>query len=291
MPNGPHWEDYPPWSGAETWHSGECARRPARIPDRVFAIEPGTAGGGRLGRMTAPAEQPAWTITMPPAHTTSGAVEVVLSGALDLTAHALFCDTLRMALVAAASATPGTLRVDLTAVTALDRMLLGELVGLAETCAAQDIRLGIDVPPPLRTQLDVAELAPVVRFPAVAVADVPEPVLAVDITATWLDQATLVLAVAGDLDAATAPRMRDEVAVILAARPLRVVLDLTGVRFLSSAGVTELVRLAHSAVDDAITLHLAAGEHARQVFDLLGLSSTVLRVFPTREDALDGFAA
>ncbi|MEV6825113.1 STAS domain-containing protein [Amycolatopsis sp. NPDC051102] len=242
------------------------------------------ARAGRLTGMGDRVEQPAWGITMPPAGTTSG-VQVVMSGALGPAAHTRMRDTLRVALLTALSPEPSSLSVLLTAVTSCDGVLPEELHELAATCARENVPLRIDVSPALLPQLGSTELAPFLRLSDSTAAT--EPDLAV--VPTWIDRATLVIAVAGELDLVTTPRMRDDIAVILAARPLRLVLDVVGVSFLASIGVNEIVRLAHVAADDAMTLHVAAGEHNRRTFELLGLADTLLRVFDTPAQALTAF--
>ncbi|UOX88451.1 STAS domain-containing protein [Amycolatopsis sp. FBCC-B4732] len=95
----------------------------------------------------------------------------------------------------------------------------------------------------------------------------------------------------GELDMVSTPHMRDDLAIILAGRPQRLVLDLAEVSFLASTGANEIVRLAHATADDAVALHIAAGVHNRQTFELLGLAGTLLSVFDTRADALAAFTS
>ncbi|MFT7867411.1 MULTISPECIES: STAS domain-containing protein [Amycolatopsis] len=230
-------------------------------------------------------DESAWTITMPPARTTAGIVQVEMSGALGPAAHARLRETLRIALLTALSPEPAALGVTLTAVTSCDGVLPAELQELALTCARENLALRIEVTPALLPVLGSRELAPFLHLsdaPAAGASDVA-------VVPTWIDRATLVIAVTGELDLVTTARTRDEIAVILAARPLRLVLDLTGVSFLASTGVNEIVRLAHAAADDAVALHVAAGVHNRRTFELLGLTGTLLRVFDTRADALAAF--
>ncbi|WP_410667470.1 STAS domain-containing protein [Amycolatopsis sp. cmx-4-68] len=233
-----------------------------------------------------PGEQPAWTITMPPARTPSDVVRVVMSGVLGPAAHARLRETLRIALLTALSPEPAALGVTLTAVTSCDGVLPEELQELAVTCARENIPLDIEVTPALLPRLGSRQLAPFLRLSDSTVAGASD----VAVVPTWIDPATLVIALTGELDLVTTPRTRDVIAVILAGRPRRLVLDLAGVSFLASTGVSEIVRLAHTAADDAVVLHVAAGEHNRQTFELLGLTDTFLRVFDTRADALAAFS-
>jgi len=230
-------------------------------------------------------DEPPWTITMPPARATGGVVRVVMSGVLGPAAHARLREILRIALLTALSPEPAALGVTLTAVTSCDEVLPEELQELALTCARENLALRVEVTPALLPRLGSRELAPFLHLcdaPAAGTADVA-------VVPTWLDRATLAIALTGELDLVTTGRARDAIAVILAARPLRLVLDLTGVAFLASTGVNEIVRLAHAAADDAVSLHIAAGPHNRRTFELLGLTGAVLRVFDTRAEALAAF--
>ncbi|WP_410631174.1 STAS domain-containing protein [Amycolatopsis sp. cmx-4-83] len=228
---------------------------------------------------------PAWTITV--SRTDPAAVEILMSGVLGAPAYSLMRHTLRGASVAARAPGPGAIRVDLTATTRCDQVLAEELGQLALRCLDGPIRLRVDVPPHLLSKLGTTDL---VRFLHLADPAVTGTLL-VDVEATWIDKVTLVIAVTGELDLAGTPRMRDEVALILAGRPLRLVLDLNGVCFLASTGVNEIVRLAHAATEDAVTLHVAAGPDNRRMLTMLGLTDTLLRVFDTRADALAAFGS
>ncbi|WP_410631600.1 STAS domain-containing protein [Amycolatopsis sp. cmx-4-83] len=228
--------------------------------------------------------QPTWMITMSSPGIDAD-VEVVVSGAVGPAAHVELRDTLRLALLTARSPTPRALTVAMTAVTSTDDFVVRELRELASDCAREYVRLRICVPPALLPQF--SELAPFLQV-ADSTATSTWPL---QVVPTWIDQATLVVAVTGELDLVSTPHLRDDLAVILAGQPLRLVLDLTQVSFLASTGANEIVRLAHTATDDAVTMHVAAGVHNRRTFELLGLAGTVLRVFDTRVDALAAFAA
>ncbi len=243
------------------------------------------AGRWQTGRMGDGGDELAWAITMPPAQTASGVVRVVMSGALGPAAHARLRETLRIALLTALSPEPAALGVTLTAVTSCDGVLAAEMQELAITCARENVALRVEVTPALLPWLGSRELAPCLHLSDATVAGTSE----VAVVPTWLDPATLVIALTGELDLETTARTRDAIAVILAGQPRRLVLDLVGVSFLASTGVNEIVRLAHAAADDAVALHVAAGGHNRRTFELLGLTGTLLRVFDTRADALAAF--
>ena len=64
--------------------------------------------------------------------------------------------------------------------------------------------------------------------------------LALDIE-SWLDAGRAVVEVGGELDAYSAPALREELARIEAPRPLRIAVVMSGVTFLDSAGVGALI--------------------------------------------------
>lgn len=105
----------------------------------------------------------------------------------------------------------------------------------------------------------------------------------------WADPTLLIVSVAGAIDSVTAPQLRDGIALAMAAKPVKLVLDLTGTGFLSSAGVNELVQLAYAARDDTILLHLAASTAVRRPLEALGLVPEVLTVYASVADAVAAF--
>ena len=99
-----------------------------------------------------------------------------------------------------------------------------------------------------------------------------------------------VVSVAGEIDIATAARLREGLAGLAAAgRPL--VADLDQVRFIDSAGLAALVGAANRAAAHGGSLHLVcARPRTRQLFRLTGLDR---RLPPARtlEEALDAAMA
>jgi anti-sigma B factor antagonist len=67
------------------------------------------------------------------------------------------------------------------------------------------------------------------------------------------------VSVAGEVDTFTAPTLRSALDAELERRPPELVLDLRGVRFLGSAGLTALVKTKKSADARGIALRLIAG--------------------------------
>jgi len=58
------------------------------------------------------------------------------------------------------------------------------------------------------------------------------------------DGAAPTVALSGELDSSNVPQLQTAVAAILAEHPQRVVFDLSGLRFMDSAGISVLVKLA-----------------------------------------------
>jgi anti-sigma B factor antagonist len=69
---------------------------------------------------------------------------------------------------------------------------------------------------------------------------------------------SVVLAVSGELDVASAPMLRAQIKFALGGRPARLVLDLAGLRFCDAAGLSALVMARKAATRDGASLALAA---------------------------------
>lgn len=84
---------------------------------------------------------------------------------------------------------------------------------------------------------------------------------------------SLRLTLAGELDIASAGALRDRLLALCAAGDA-VVLDLSGLEFIDSSGVRELVRAMSRASRDgwALSLDPTTGPQVGRVIDLLGLS-------------------
>ena len=73
--------------------------------------------------------------------------------------------------------------------------------------------------------------------------------------------AAVVVEVAGEVDLASAADVADVVRAAFESRPGRVVIDLTEVRFLASAGLSVLVHAERTARESNQLLHVVVGEH------------------------------
>jgi anti-sigma B factor antagonist len=104
---------------------------------------------------------------------------------------------------------------------------------------------------------------------------------------------TVVVAVSGEADIQTAPRLLPAVEQCLEDRDCRMlVVDLSGVDFLASAGLGALVQVGEIASGKGLPFRLVVGtnRHVTRPLELSGLDQ-VFEVFANVEQALDGTAA
>jgi anti-anti-sigma factor len=98
--------------------------------------------------------------------------------------------------------------------------------------------------------------------------------------------AALVLRVTGDLDAMTAPTLVTHLDIALADAPPVVVVDMTDVEFLSSAGISVLVETHRLAERADISLRIVAdGPATSRPFRMMRLDE-VIDLYPTLADAM-----
>ncbi|MGP4057346.1 STAS domain-containing protein [Mycobacterium sp. 4D054] len=98
----------------------------------------------------------------------------------------------------------------------------------------------------------------------------------------------LVLHVAGDLDVLTAPTLVTHLDVALADSPAVLIVDITDVGFLSSAGISVLVETHRLTERANISLRVVAeGPATSRPLHLMRID-TVIDLYPTVEDALRG---
>lgn len=98
--------------------------------------------------------------------------------------------------------------------------------------------------------------------------------------------------VAGSLDSNSSPKAQQTLDGILASGARRIVVDLTALDYISSAGLRVLLatvkRLGGTAEGGGALRLFGLNETVREVFDISGFS-TILAVFATEADALKGF--
>jgi anti-anti-sigma factor len=125
-------------------------------------------------------------------------------------------------------------------------------------------------PHPQRGALDTAELEFGPFRPGLpAHLPVPDLVVHTDVRTA----AAHVLRVVGELDIATAPILRTAVTEVLSARPARVVLDLSHVRFLGSAGLAALLDAVQRGERYGVVVCVSAASRAvNRILQLTGVS-------------------
>jgi anti-sigma B factor antagonist len=99
----------------------------------------------------------------------------------------------------------------------------------------------------------------------------------------------VVLSVSGDVDALTAPSLTEALLGTLSGQPSAVIVDLTGVEFLASAGMTALVT-AHQQLSTSLQFMVVAdGPGTSRPLKLMGIDS-LLALYPTLAEALSAVA-
>lgn len=89
----------------------------------------------------------------------------------------------------------------------------------------------------------------------------------------------------GEIDIVVAPGLQREIEAVLAQRPRRIVVDLSDVTFLASAGLAMLTACRNAAGSDIAFAVVADGPATARPIELTGLSEE-LRVYPTLDGAL-----
>ena len=101
-----------------------------------------------------------------------------------------------------------------------------------------------------------------------------------------LSGGVLVLALAGEFDMASAPALREQLAAARAAAAHGVVLEFSGVSFVDSSGLRELLRACTAFRDEGKRLTVAAPQPAiTRLFELTGVTEAI-RTAPTIERAI-----
>jgi anti-sigma B factor antagonist len=95
----------------------------------------------------------------------------------------------------------------------------------------------------------------------------------------------VVLSVRGDVDALTAPRLTEAILGALPEPPSAVIVDLSAVDFLASAGMTALVMGNERTAAGARFLVVADGASTSRPLTLMGLDR-VLALYPTLDEAV-----
>ncbi|MGK2882298.1 MAG: STAS domain-containing protein [Mycobacterium sp.] len=104
----------------------------------------------------------------------------------------------------------------------------------------------------------------------------------------WYDR-TVVIGCSGALDMLTAPELERRVGEAVQKRPGAVVIDLTAVDFLASAGMRVLIESNDNLTGEVEFAVVADGPFTRRPMTLVGLSD-LFDMHTTLQDALDEFA-
>ncbi|MFJ9523158.1 STAS domain-containing protein [Kitasatospora sp. NPDC101801] len=109
------------------------------------------------------------------------------------------------------------------------------------------------------------------------------------LTITITDAATgPVLGITGDLDYETAPRLRQAVADIALTGGQLLVLDLAGLKFCDSSGITALLAARNLATEKEVAIAIAAvPDNTLRILRIVGLD----RVFTLHPDAATAIAS
>lgn len=103
------------------------------------------------------------------------------------------------------------------------------------------------------------------------------------ITENWTGR-TVVISVSGVVDMLTSPQLEASIAAALAERPSAVIVDLTDVDFLASAGMGVLVAARDRASRTAGFAVVANGPATSRPLRLVGLAD-VIGMYPTLDEA------
>jgi anti-sigma B factor antagonist len=101
---------------------------------------------------------------------------------------------------------------------------------------------------------------------------------------------TVIISASGEVDMVTAPRLEDAARRAIENAPTALVLDLGGVSFLSSAGLSVLVRthkLAKESQDGTELRIVATSPATLRPIQLMGLDDD-LAIYATRDEAVTG---
>jgi anti-anti-sigma factor len=103
-----------------------------------------------------------------------------------------------------------------------------------------------------------------------------------------VDQA-VVLTVSGEVDMLSSPRLAEAIATALATKPTALIVDLSKVSFLASAGMTVLVTAQAEVEAPTQFAVVANGAATSRPIKLMGID-TVLALYSTLDGALSGIA-
>jgi anti-sigma B factor antagonist len=100
---------------------------------------------------------------------------------------------------------------------------------------------------------------------------------------------TVVLRVHGSLDMVSAPDLEQHIARVLREHPAAVVVDLTDVDFLASAGMNVLIHAYDAAAGRSKLAVVADGQHTSRPMRIIGVDQ-MIDLYPTMASALRALA-
>ncbi len=109
------------------------------------------------------------------------------------------------------------------------------------------------------------------------------------VTEEWIGR-TVVIAASGALDMLTSPRLKASLVAVLKQNPSAIIVDLTDVDFLASAGMGVLVAARDLAGDRVRFAVVASGPATSRPLKLVGLAD-LIGLHPSRDKALTAIGA
>jgi anti-sigma B factor antagonist len=97
-----------------------------------------------------------------------------------------------------------------------------------------------------------------------------------------------VVTVGGEVDVATAPALREQLAEAVSGRPTTLIVDLLGVSFLDSTALGVLIGARKQCLESEVELRLVIAEaRILRIFDITSLTE-LFDIVPTRAEATAG---
>jgi anti-sigma B factor antagonist len=110
-----------------------------------------------------------------------------------------------------------------------------------------------------------------------------------EVSEEWFDRVVVVSA-AGTVDMLTSPKLEEGIAAALSKKPTALVVNLTDVEFLASAGMSVLIAAHQLATPSVAFAVVADGPVTGRPLKLVGIAD-IVDVFKTLDDALAKLAA
>lgn len=105
---------------------------------------------------------------------------------------------------------------------------------------------------------------------------------------TWIDR-VVVVAISGDLDMATAPQVAEALGSAAREEPAVLIVDLSRVRFLASAGINLLISVHQNLLPSLRFGVVADGPGTSRPLEVIGVDS-IFAVYRSLDEALDDSA-